>query len=67
MTKWSLTVFLLMISITVICAQSIDEEARKAANEAFSNSMFRNVLIIIGVGVVYYLFRANSNKNGNKE
>ncbi|MFA5433067.1 MAG: hypothetical protein WC319_09410 [Candidatus Paceibacterota bacterium] len=58
----------LTIMMTVIAnAQSIEERATKAGNDAFANAMIRNVLIIAGVAVVYYLFKSSSKKNDKKD
>ena len=58
----------LTIMLTVIAnAQSIEEQASKAGNDAFANAMIRNVLIIAGVAVVYYLFKSSSKKNDKKD
>lgn len=57
----------LTIMMTVIAnAQSIEEQAAKAGNEAFANAMIRNILIIAGVAVVYFLFKSSSKKTDKK-
>lgn len=58
----------LTIMMTVITnAQSIEEQATKAGNDAFANAMIRNVLIIVGVAVVYFLFKSSSKKTDKKD
>ena len=62
----------LLIGLTVMMtlianAQSIEEQALKAGNDAFANAMIRNVLIIVGVAVVYYLFKSSSKKTDKKD
>jgi heme/copper-type cytochrome/quinol oxidase subunit 2 len=58
----------LTIMMTVIGnAQSIEEQATKAGNDAFANAMIRNVLIIVGVAVVYFLFKSSSKKTDKKD
>lgn len=58
----------LTIMMTVFAnAQSIEEQATKAGNDAFANAMIRNVLIIVGVAVVYFLFKSSSKKTDKKD
>lgn len=58
----------LTVMMTVIVnAQSIEEQATKAGNDAFANAMIRNVLIIAGVAVVYFLFKSSSMKTDKKD
>jgi heme/copper-type cytochrome/quinol oxidase subunit 2 len=58
----------LTIMMTVIAnAQSIEEQATKAGNDAYANAMIRNVLIIVGVAVVYFLFKSSSKKTDKKD
>lgn len=58
----------LIIMMTVIAnAQSIEEQATKAGNDAFANAMIRNVLIIAGVAVIYFLFKSSSKKTDKKD
>lgn len=57
----------LTITMTVIAnAQSIEEQAAKVGNDAFANAMIRNVLIVVGVVVVYFLFKSSSKKTDKK-
>lgn len=63
---------LLMTGLTIMTtlianAQSIEEQATKAGNEAFANAMIRNVLIIVGVAVVYFLFKLLSKKTDKND
>lgn len=58
----------LTVMTTIITnAQSIESQATKAGNEAFANAMIRNVLIIVGVAVVYFLIKSSSKKNDKKD
>lgn len=66
MKKILLTGLTIMLSV-IANAQSIEEQASKAGNDAFANAMIRNVLIIAGVAVVYYLFKSSSKKNDKKD
>ena len=66
MNKFFLTSLTMMLTI-ITDAQSIDEQARKAGSDAAANAMLRNVLIIIGVAVVYFLYKALSKKNNKKD
>ena len=56
MKKTFLTLFLLSSELLII-AQSTKEQAEKAGNNAFGNAMIRNVLIIIGVAVLYFIIK----------
>lgn len=44
-------------------AQSVEDQAHKAGANAFANAMIRNVLIIVGIAVVFYLYKSFSKKN----
>lgn len=66
MNKFILTA--ITATMTLIAnAQSIEEQATKAGNEVFSNAMIRNVLIIVGLAVVYFLFKSSSKKTDKKD
>lgn len=74
MNKLFLVLILLMVTLTVFGQNipleemaRIEEEARKAANDAYANAMIRNVLIIVGVAVVYFLFKSSSKKTETKD
>ena len=58
MNKILLTGLTVMMTV-IVNAQSIEEQATKAGNDAFANAMIRNVLIIAGVAVVYFLFKSS--------
>ena len=47
----------------IISAQSIEEQARKSGEEAYNNAMIRNVLIILGVAVVYFIYKFLTKKS----
>lgn len=66
MNKFLLTGLTTLLTI-IANAQSIEEQATKAGNDAFANAMIRNVLIIVGVAVVYFLFKSFSKKNDKKD
>lgn len=66
MNKFLLTGLTMLLTI-IANAQSIEEQATKAGNDAFANAMIRNVLIIVGVAVVYFLFKSSSKKNDKKD
>lgn len=52
----------------IILLQSFNEQATKAGNDAFANAMLRNVLIIVGIAVVYFIFKsAKGNNKKNNE
>jgi len=74
MNKLFLVLILLMVTLTVFGQNipleemaRIEEEARKAGNDAYANAMIRNVLIIVGVAVVYFLFKSLSKKTEKKD
>jgi len=66
MNKFLLTGLTIMTTL-ISNAQSIEEQATKAGNDVFANAMIRNVLIIVGVAVVYFLFKSFSKKNDKKD
>ena len=66
MNKFLLTGLTILMTV-VVNAQSIEEQATKAGNDAFANAMIRNVLIIAGVAVVFFLFKSSSKKNDKKD
>jgi hypothetical protein len=49
-----------------VLLQSFNEQATKAGNEAFANAMIRNVLIIVGIAVVYFIFKSAKGNNKKK-
>lgn len=49
--------------LLTILLQSIDEQATKAGNDAYANAMIRNVLIIVGVAVVIFIFKSSKGKD----
>ncbi len=58
----------LTVIITIIAnAQSIEEQATNHGNEAFAYAMIRNILIIIGIAVVSFLFNFSSKKTDKKD
>lgn len=65
MNKILLTGLTVMMTV-IVNAQSIEEQATKAGNDAFANAMIRNVLIIAGVEVVYFLFKSSSKKTDKR-
>jgi len=65
MNKFLLTSLTVMMTV-IVNAQSIEEQATKAGKDAFANAMIRNVLIILGIAVVYFLFKSSSNKGDKK-
>lgn len=52
---------LLLTTMIVANAQSIQSQAEKAGNEAFAGAMIRNVFI--GIGIVLFLAWAGSKKS----
>ena len=50
----------------IVNAQSIEEQATKAGNDAFTNTMIRNVLIIAGVAVVFSCLNHHQRKPTKK-
>jgi hypothetical protein len=66
MKKFFLTGLTVMINL-IANAQSIEEQATKAGKDAFANAMIRNILIIVGVAVVYFLFQSSSKKTDKKD
>jgi|688.fasta_scaffold1473536_1 hypothetical protein len=74
MNKFFLVLILLTVTLTVFGQNippeemaRIREEAHKAGNDAYANAMIRNVLIIAGVAVVYFLFKSSSKKTDKKD
>jgi hypothetical protein len=74
MNKLFLILILLSVTLTVSGQNippeemaRIEEEARKAGNDAFARAMIRNVLIITGVAVVFFLFKSSSKKPDKKD
>lgn len=56
-----------MLTATVMVhAQSIEEQAEKAGNEAFASAMVRNVMIIIGVVIFFSLFKSGKKDKENQ-
>ena len=56
-----------MLAATVMVhAQSIEEQAEKAGNEAFANAMVRNVMIIIGVVIFFALSKSGKKDKENQ-
>lgn len=66
MSKFFLTSLTVMLTL-IANAQSIDEHSTKEGNDAFANAMIRNVLIIIGFAVVYFLFKSSSKKTNKRD
>ena len=66
MSKFLITSLTVIIT-TIANAQSIEGQATKAGNDAFAIAMIRNILIIIGVSVVYFLFKSSSKKTDKKD
>ena len=66
MNKLLLTCLTIMMTVNAN-AQSIEEQASKAGNDAFANAMIRNGSIIVGVAVVYFLFLSSSKKTDKKD
>lgn len=59
------TATFLMVTM-MVNAQSIEEQAEKAGNEAFGGAMIRNIFIVAGVILASFLFKSSSRKNENK-
>lgn len=66
MRKFILTGLTTLITL-IANAQSIEDLATKAGNDAYASAMIRNVLIIAGVAVVYLLFNSSSKKIDKKD
>ena len=66
MNKFFLTGLTFMMT-AIVNAQSINEQATKAGNDVFANAMIRNVLIVVGIAVVYYLFKSSSKKTDKND
>ena len=66
MNKFILTSLTILTTLSSN-AQSIEEQATKAGNDAFANAMIRNILIIAGFAVVYFLFKSSSKKNDKND
>jgi hypothetical protein len=66
MSKFLITSLTVIIT-TIANAQSIEDQATKAGNDAFAIAMIRNILIFIGVSVVYFLFKSSSKKTDKKD
>ena len=57
----------LMLATTVIAnAQSIEDQATKAGNDAFATAMIRNVFIIIGI-VVFFAWSGSKKSKDDKK
>lgn len=57
----------LMLTTTIIAnAQSIQDQATRAGNAAFTDAMIRNVFIIIGVVLLFALSGSKKNKDDSK-
>ena len=55
-----------LMGTIMVNAQSIEEQAEKAGNEAFGGAMIRNILIVAGFILGSFLFKSASSKNENK-
>ena len=54
-----------MVTI-MVNAQSIEDQAEKAGNEAFASAMIRNILIVAGVFLAIFLFRSSKKNKENQ-
>ncbi|MCB9188114.1 MAG: hypothetical protein H6599_02410 [Flavobacteriales bacterium] len=62
MNKILLTLSIMALSL-VSYAETIEEQANKAAKEAYSSAMIRNILIIAGFAAVYFIYKLVTKKN----
>ena len=56
----------MLLQILLQVSQDIEKQATAAGNQAFQNAMIRNILIIVGVAVVYFFIKSSSKKDDNK-
>lgn len=56
----------MLAATAMVHAQSIEEQAEKAGNEAFAGAMVRNVMIIIGVVIFFSLFKSGKKDKENQ-
>ena len=59
------TAAFIMVAI-MVNAQSIQQQAEKAGNEAFAGAMVRNIMIIAGVFLVSFMFRSGKKNKENQ-
>lgn len=52
----------LQILLQVMTDEEIKKKASEAASNAFGNAMIRNILIIVGIGIVYAIIKGSSKK-----
>jgi len=52
----------MLLQILLQVSQDIERQAREAGNQAFQNAMIRNILIIVGVAVVYFIIKSSGGK-----
>ena len=63
----NLLLTLVMVSTSFISnAQSIQDQAERAGNDAFATAMVRNVFIIIGIVLFFALSGSKKSKDDNK-
>jgi hypothetical protein len=60
--KKLLTTMVMLTTTLMVFAQSIEEQAEKAGNEAFAGAMIRNILLMVGGTIIYTLIKSGKTK-----
>jgi heme/copper-type cytochrome/quinol oxidase subunit 2 len=65
--KKLLTTMVMLTTTLMVFAQSIEEQAEKAGNEAFAGAMIRNILLMVGGIVIYSVIKSGKNKKEDQQ
>lgn len=65
--KKLLTTIVLLTTTLMVFAQSIEEQAEKAGNEAFAGAMIRNILLMVGGIVIYSVIKSGKTKKEDQQ
>lgn len=52
----------MMAAALMVTAQSIEQQAENAGNEAFSEAMIRNIMIIMGIFILTFILKSGKKK-----
>jgi hypothetical protein len=65
--KKLLTTIVMLTTTLMVFAQTIEEQAEKAGNEAFAGAMIRNILLIVGGIVIYSVIKSGKTKKEDQQ
>ena len=65
--KKLLSTLVMLTTTLMVFAQSIEEQAEKAGNEAFAGAMIRNILLMVGGIVIYSVIKSGKTKKEDQQ